>query len=160
MTVGSDHPFIGLDVISQVQVDLSQDTLTLPGPDKDSFIFATYLDPPSVSSSRSYLSIFYFQTQATVSQYYVSDALRKKRHLLGQDTKPISPGLVNKHIDYKLHDYSHLHYKDLITLCQRAVILTPLLSQSLRDAHLRCTFCPTTDRSRRARQVSLFKLLE
>lgn len=85
VTVCSDNTLIGLELITQVELDFFKGTLILVSPDNDYLILPTYLDPPSVCRRRSYLSIFPSDTQAVVSLYSVSDSLRSKCRLPGQD---------------------------------------------------------------------------
>lgn len=139
VTVGFDHFVIGLYIISKVHIALSKGTLFLPGPDNDFVILSTSLDSPSVSSILSYLSTFPSHIQVVVSLYSLCDALRNKRHIIGQGTKPISPGVVKKRISYNIYAHFHHYHNYFITMCQLANILASLLSNSVLYVHLHCT---------------------
>lgn len=135
VTVGSYHPLTELDVISRGQLDLSQNCFTLPGSIGKSLIPATYLDLPSITSLRLFLSVFPSHCPAVTSLYYVSEASWRKPRLLGYDNKRVSHGLIHNRVAYTLHAYRHLHHNDLNAILQWDGFLIPLLHHALRDAH-------------------------
>ena len=59
----------------------------------------------------------------------------------------------------KLHAYSHFRPKDMIEICRRAKILTPMLCKELQEAFEKCASCLQTGRPLHSRKVSFSRVL-
>ena len=70
-----------------------------------------------------------------------------------------SDGKVAKAFAAKLHGFTHLPFDDMVELCKKGGVLTPVPRQALQSAYNKCNPCLTTGKPLRSRKVSLQKLL-
>jgi len=123
--------------------------------------FTTYCEPTSSSDPeavRTYLFVVPSKTSSFKSYFSAqrSFASRSKKGTV-VDTR-FSNGKIARRFANKLHGYSHLHLDDMIKLCQRGGVLTPILRQALKSAFDKCTSCKSTGRPVDSRKISFGRI--
>lgn len=160
VTLAHDNHLIGMDILTLGTLDCPGNSLSLPCPGDEQFIIPTYDDPPTLSSPRTYLSLFPNHSRAVTSTIQTGIALRSyftadRRHI----PKSLSLAHISKRLAHRLHSYSHLPKSNIKKVCKRAGILTPHLASSFRDVTRHCTACAGTGRLQRTMETSLTKVL-
>ena len=134
----------GVKLLSKA--DLYVETYSEPTSSSDPGAVRTYLC--IVPSKRASFKTFFSSNRSLVS--IVKPSGMHKR---------LSDGKVAKRFANKLHSYTHRHLDDMVTLCDRAGVMNPVLRQALSSSFNRCTSCKKTGRPLSSKKVSFGKIL-
>lgn len=124
--------------------------------------FETYTDPTASSDSqavRTYLLVVPSKLSAFKAFFSSQRSLAVTQNEGGTEYKKYNNGKAARRFANKLHSYTHLHIDDMVTLCERGGVMTPVLRQALEVAAENCSSCKETGRPSTSKKVSFSKVL-
>lgn len=117
--------------------------------------YSEQIGPPGVEGVRSYLLVVPCKT-ASFRCFFSSEGTRRVPKSL---TTRFKDGRVAKRFAIKLRRYSHFHPEDMLTLCKRGGVLTPVLKRVFYSTFDSCSICKSTGRPHSSRKISFGKIL-
>jgi len=158
ITKGNGLLLLGNEILHKSNLLNEQDILTIPpyvgNLSNERISIPTYSEPISLNirdGMRTYLSI-------------IPSKIRSFKSFLATRSSFITSFQMNdlqlaKNFAAKLHGFTHLPFKDMVTLCNRGGILTKTLKAQLKIAADSCSSCLSTGRPSKSRKVSFGRLL-
>ena len=128
---------------------------------KNKLYLETYSEPTSSSDPDAVRTYFYIvpSKRASFKTFFASHrSLASITKYASMRTK-LRDGKVSRRFANKLHFYTHLHFDDMVLLCERVNVLNPILKQALSFSFRRCTSCEKIGRPLSSKKVSFEKIL-
>jgi len=163
-TEGSGPLLLGNEILSHSNLLCSENLLAIPHGVCNTFrheiILPTYTAGCD-SSLRTHLHIVPASISALGTFFASVRSFRSSLFSVGNenDNSTFNDSKYARMFAVRLHIFTHLTPNDMKKICERAKILTPVLSQALESAFSKCTSCKATGRPVHSRKVSFSRIL-
>ena len=166
LTLGNGFLLLGNEILHQSRLLGPADLLVIPagvrGISRTELSLQTYSEPVSLDDKDSritYLFIVPSKTSTFKSYFATYRTLFSNNDRSALKRAKFSDGRVARGFAVQLHGFSHLSLQDVLTLCKRGGVLTPILRQALDTVVTKCTSCKSTGRPLISRKISSSKIL-